>query len=353
MISFTGSTEAGVRVGEAAAQTVTRVCLELGGKSANIVLSDADLEKAARWNIERGFFNTGQSCHSPSRLLVHESHVEGILPFLVDEIGRIRVGDPRDPGTTQGPLVNAAQFEWLAEPHPDRSGRGCPDGLWWAGRIKGFDSGYFSKPTVLADVTPDMTLAEEIFGPVFPVIPYATEDEALGIANDSSFGLGGYVFSADRKNGYEFACGLRAGRISYNGAATNSVTPMGGYKQSGIGRSMGGWAWRNISKSSRSTASKRSPPPCRPSPDRRKLWSSTSWSKSQGSQQSTRSTTRPAASGSTGCSSPSRHTPRTTATSRPPRPGRRPARRARHPVGPEVPRLPDPEPHDRHLPDDR
>ena len=240
MVSFTGSTAAGVKVGEAAAQTVKRVCLELGGKSANIVLTDADLEKAARWNIRRGFSNTGQSCHAPTRMLVHESQVEAILPHVLDEIGRIRLGDPRDPATTMGPLVHAAQFDSVQR-HIEigiaDGGRIVTGGL---GRADGFDRGYFAKPTVFADVTPSMTVAEEeIFGPVLVVIPYADEEEALRIANESIYGLGGYVFSEDRKRGYEFACGLRAGRISFNGANTNSVTPMGGYKQSGIGRSMG------------------------------------------------------------------------------------------------------------------
>jgi aldehyde dehydrogenase (NAD+) len=240
MISFTGSTGAGSRVGEAAANTVKRLCLELGGKSANIVLTDGDLEKAARWNIQRGFSNTGQSCHAPSRLLVHESQVEDILPFLVDEIGRMRVGDPRDPATTHGPIVHAQQYNSIQnhiETGLKEGGRLVAGG---PGRIDGFDRGFFCKPTVLADVSPDMTLArEEIFGPVLVVMPYRTEEEALEIANDSIFGLGGYVFSEDRKRGYEFACGLRAGRITYNGANTNSYTPMGGYKESGVGRSMG------------------------------------------------------------------------------------------------------------------
>jgi aldehyde dehydrogenase (NAD+) len=240
MISFTGSTTAGARVGESAARTVKRTCLELGGKSANIVLTDGDLEKAARWNIQRGFSNTGQSCHAPSRLLVHESQAEDILPFLVDEIEQMRVGDPRDPATTHGPLIHAAQFDSVQDHIRvglDEGGRLVTGG---AGRMEQFDRGFFCKPTVIADVTPDMTLAaEEIFGPVLVVMPYATEAEALDIANDSIFGLGGYVFSADRQRGLDFARGLRAGRISYNGGATNSLTPMGGYKQSGIGRSMG------------------------------------------------------------------------------------------------------------------
>ncbi len=240
MVSFTGSTTAGIKVGEAAAETVKRVCLELGGKSANIVLRDADLEKAARWNIQRGFSNTGQSCHAPSRMLVHEDQVETVLDHLRNEIGRMRFGDPRDPATTHGPLVHARQFDSVQR-HirigMDEGGRLEAGG---PGRIDGFNRGFFARPSVLSGVTPDMTLArEEIFGPVLVVMPYRTEDEALEIANDSIFGLGGYVFSEDRDKGYAFACGLRAGRVSFNGANTNSMTPMGGYRQSGIGRSMG------------------------------------------------------------------------------------------------------------------
>ena len=240
MVSFTGSTGAGIKVGEAAARSVKRVCLELGGKSANIVLTDANLEKAARWNIQRCFSNSGQSCHAPSRMLVHESQMEAVLPYLADEISRYVIGDPRDPKTTLGPLVNAAQFDSVQQHIKiglDQGGRLVTGGT---GRPDGLNRGYFTRPTVLADVTPEMTLAtDEIFGPVLVVMPYTTEDEALRIANDSIFGLGGYVFSEDRKRGYDFASGLRAGRISFNGANTNSYSPMGGYKQSGIGRSMG------------------------------------------------------------------------------------------------------------------
>ena len=240
MISFTGSTTAGRQVGEAAAQTVKRTCLELGGKSANIVLTDGDLEKAAHFNIQRGFSNSGQSCHAPSRLLVHESQVEDILPFLVDAINLMRVGDPSDPNTTHGPLVHAQQFNSVQRHIEIGLREGARVVTGGLGRIDGFDQGFFCKPTVLADVTPDMTLAkEEIFGPVLVVMPYRTEEQALEIANDSIFGLGGYVFSEDRKRGYEFASGLRAGRICYNGSSPNQTTPMGGYKESGIGRSMG------------------------------------------------------------------------------------------------------------------
>src|SRR4051794_33552940 len=194
MISFTGSTSAGIKVGEAAAQTVKRVCLELGGKSANIVLRDANLEKAARWNVQRGFSNTGQSCHAPSRMLVHESQMEETLEYLKDEIARIRIGDPRDPATTMGPLVHAQQFASVQRHIQigiEEGGRLVVGGL---GRPEGFDRGFFCKPTVIAEVAPDMTLArEEIFGPVLVVTPYASEEQALEIANDSIYGLGGYV----------------------------------------------------------------------------------------------------------------------------------------------------------------
>jgi len=240
MISFTGSTKAGVKVSEAAARTVKRVSLELGGKSANIVLKDADLERAARWNIQRCFFNSGQSCHAPSRMLVHESQMDSVIPYLVDEVRKYKLGDPRNPETTMGPVVNQAQFESIQRYIQIGIDEGARVACGGVGRPSGFDEGYFTRPTVFVDVAPGMTVArEEIFGPVLTVIPYSTEEQALQVANDSPYGLGGYVFSRDRKRGYEFASGLRAGRVCFNGAPTNSLTPMGGYKQSGIGRSMG------------------------------------------------------------------------------------------------------------------
>jgi aldehyde dehydrogenase (NAD+) len=240
MVSFTGSTGAGSQVGQAAARTIKRVCLELGGKSANIVLRDADLEKAARFNIQRCFFNTGQSCHAPSRMLVHESQVEQVIPYLIDEVSKFRLGDPRDPQTTMGPIVSRAQFDSIQrhiQSGLDEGARLVTGGL---GRPADKDRGFFTQPSVFVGVTPEMTIArEEIFGPVLAVLSYACEEQALEIANDSPYGLGGYVFSGNHERGYAFASGLRAGRISFNGAETNSLTPMGGYKQSGIGRSMG------------------------------------------------------------------------------------------------------------------
>ncbi|GAA5192234.1 aldehyde dehydrogenase family protein [Arthrobacter gyeryongensis] len=240
MISFTGSTAAGKLVGAAAAGTVKKVSLELGGKSANIVLPDADLEQAARWNIQRCFFNAGQSCHAPSRMLVHENQMERVVPFLIDEARQFRLGDPLESSTTMGPVVSAEQYKSirdLIKTGLDEGARLVTGGLE---RPANLDRGYFVQPTVFSDVTPEMTIArEEIFGPVLAVIPYRDEDEALRIANDSPYGLGGYVFGGPRTNPHRVVNRLRAGRISYNGAPTDSYTPMGGYKQSGIGRSMG------------------------------------------------------------------------------------------------------------------
>ncbi|MEU4895112.1 aldehyde dehydrogenase family protein [Streptomyces sp. NPDC044780] len=240
MISFTGSTDAGKQVGAAAADTVKRVCLELGGKSANIVLPDADLERAARWNIQRCFFNAGQSCHAPSRMLVHESQMEQVVPFLVDEAQRFRLGDPLDSSTTMGPVVSAAQFTSIRELIQSGIDEGAHLATGGVERPDGLDQGHFVRPTVFTGVTPEMRIArEEVFGPVLAVLPYRAEDEALRIANDSVYGLGGFVFGGDRTKARRVVNGLRAGRISYNGAPTDSYTPMGGYKQSGIGRSMG------------------------------------------------------------------------------------------------------------------
>jgi aldehyde dehydrogenase (NAD+) len=240
VVSFTGSTKAGILVAEAAAPSVKRVCLELGGKSANIVLSDADLEAAARWNVTRGLSNTGQSCHSPTRILVQAEQVEEVLHLLQAEVQKVRVGDPQHLATTMGPVVNKSQFERIQKYIQigiDEGARVVCGGL---GRPEGLERGYFVKPTVFADVKPTMTIArEEIFGPVLAVIPYSTEAEAIEIANGTPYGLGGYVFTSDRERGLAIGAQMRAGRIFYNGAPSNPVAPMGGYKQSGNGREMG------------------------------------------------------------------------------------------------------------------
>lgn len=240
MVSFTGSTRAGVMVAQAAAGTVKRVCQELGGKSANIILADADLAAAARFNISRGFSNSGQSCHSPTRMLVAEAQLDQFLALVQEEAAKVRVGDPQDTATSIGPVVNRAQFDRIQgfiKTGIEEGARVVCGGL---GRPDGLDRGYFIRPTVFADVRPDMTIAqEEIFGPVLAVLTYRNVDEAVEIANDTCYGLGGYIFSADPQKARHIAEKIRTGRIFFNGAASNNVAPMGGYKQSGNGREMG------------------------------------------------------------------------------------------------------------------
>ena len=239
-VSFTGSTRAGILVAEAAAATVKRVCQELGGKSANIILPDADLAAAARWHIARGFSNSGQSCHSPTRILVHEEQVDELTALLKEEAAKVRVGNPRDPGTTLGPVVNKAQFERIQRYIQIGLDEGARLVCGGPGRPDGLESGYFIRPTVFANVKPSMTIAkEEIFGPVLVVMTYSTEAQAVEIANATPYGLGGYVFSADRRKAQAIGAQMRAGRIFLNGAPSNYVAPMGGYKQSGNGREMG------------------------------------------------------------------------------------------------------------------
>ena len=176
----------------------------------------------------------------PAACLCMKSQMDSVVPFLVDEVSKFKIGDPRDPKTTMGPIANPSQFESIQRYIQIGIDEGARMVCGGTGRPEGFNRGFFTKPTVFIDVTPEMTIArEEIFGPVLAVMPYSTEAEALEIANGLPFGLGGYVFSNDRKKSYEFASGLRAGRVAFNGAATNSVSPMGGYRQSGIGREMG------------------------------------------------------------------------------------------------------------------
>jgi aldehyde dehydrogenase (NAD+) len=240
LVSFTGSTRAGVQVAQAAAASVKRVCQELGGKSANIVLPDADLRQAAQWNIARCFSNSGQSCHAPSRMLVHEDQLDQAIDLLCEEVKKIKVGDPEDASTTLGPVVNKAQFDRVQmyiQKGVDEGARLVCGGL---GRPPELTSGYFVKPTVFADVKPEMTIAkEEIFGPVLAVMPYRSIEQALEIANGTRYGLGAYVFTSDRKTGHEVGSRMRAGRVFLNGVASNPAAPMGGYKQSGNGREMG------------------------------------------------------------------------------------------------------------------
>ena len=216
------------------------MCLELGGKSANIVLPDADLEKAARWNIQRGFFNAGNPATPPPACWCTKANWSRWCHSSSTRQAASALGDPLESSTTMGPVVSAAQFKSirdLIQSGLDEGARLVTGGL---GQPEGLNHGYFVQPTVFADVTPEMTIArEEVFGPVLAVMPYRDENDALRIANDSPYGLGGFVFGGQEASARRVVNGLRTGRVSYNGAATDSYSPMGGYKQSGIGRSMG------------------------------------------------------------------------------------------------------------------
>jgi len=240
VVSFTGSTRAGGLVAAAAAPSIKRVTQELGGKSANIVLPDADHRVAAEYNVTRGFSNSGQSCHSPTRLLVERSRLEETLGYMTAAVARMCVGDPNDPATTHGPVVNRAQYDSIQgyiQSAIDEGARLVCGGL---GRPEGVDHGYYVQPTIFADVTPEMTIArEEIFGMVTAVMTYRTVDEALDIANDSPYGLGAYVFGSDGDAVLDVARRMRAGRVFLNGAPADTAAPMGGYRKSGNGREMG------------------------------------------------------------------------------------------------------------------
>jgi aldehyde dehydrogenase (NAD+) len=239
MVSFTGSARAGVLVAKAAAPSVKRVVQELGGKSANIILTDADLEKAVTGGVLRTFWHPGQSCQAPTRMLVHGSQKEAAAAIARRTAESVKVGDPLDPATVMGPLVSKAQFDkvqGLIERGIHERATLVTGGT---GRPQGFNRGYFVRPTVFTDVTSDMTIAkEEIFGPVLSMMTYETEDEAIAIANSTTYGLAGYV-QGDLERARRIASKMRAGRVYLNGAPMDPSVPFGGYKQSGNGREHG------------------------------------------------------------------------------------------------------------------
>jgi len=240
MVSFTGSTRAGVAVAQNAATTVKRVAQELGGKSANILLDDADFEKAVREGAEECFDNTGQSCNAPTRMLVPRDRMDEAAAIAAGVANAIRVGEPRDEGIEVGPLVSAQQWQKVQDLIQKGIDEGATLAAGGTGRPEGLAKGYYAKPTVFADVSNDMTIArEEVFGPVLSIIPYDTEDEAVEIANDTPYGLSGYVSSGSLERARRVAARLRTGMVHINGASLDAMAPFGGYKQSGNGREWG------------------------------------------------------------------------------------------------------------------
>jgi aldehyde dehydrogenase (NAD+) len=240
MVSFTGSTRAGVAVAQNAAPSVKRVAQELGGKSANILLDDADFDKAVRGGAEECFDNTGQSCNAPTRMLVPRDRMEEAAAIAAEVANSIRVGDPRGEGIEVGPLVSQQQWTKVQALIQKGIDEGATLAAGGTGRPEGLDKGWYARPTVFADVSNDMTIArEEIFGPVLSIIPYDDEDEAVEIANDTPYGLSGYVSSGSLDRARRIAARLQTGMVHINGAHLDSMAPFGGYKQSGNGREWG------------------------------------------------------------------------------------------------------------------
>jgi len=240
MMSFTGSTRAGVLVAQNAAPTVKRVAQELGGKSANIVLDDADFDKAVKSGAGDVFENTGQSCDAPSRMLVPADRMEEAAALAASVAEATVVGDPRDENTEVGPLVSDTQWGKVQGLIQQGIDEGATLAAGGTGKPDGIDKGYFVRPTVFANVSNDMTIArEEIFGPVLSIIPYQNEDDAVRIANDTPYGLSGYVSSSDLDRARKIAARMRTGMVHINGAYLDSAAPFGGYKQSGNGREWG------------------------------------------------------------------------------------------------------------------
>jgi aldehyde dehydrogenase (NAD+) len=240
MMSFTGSTRAGALVAKAAADSIKRVAQELGGKSANIILESAPLEKAVVSGVRSMFSNSGQSCNAPSRMLVPAGRYEEAVAIAAATAEKTKVGDPLAEGTHIGPVISETQFNKIQGLIEQGIAEGATVAAGGPGKPEGLETGYYVKPTVFRDVHNDMTIArEEIFGPVLCMIPYSTLDEAVRIANDSEYGLSGYVFGATPDEAMAVARRLRTGMVHLNGAPTDILAPFGGYKHSGNGREWG------------------------------------------------------------------------------------------------------------------
>jgi aldehyde dehydrogenase (NAD+) len=240
MVSFTGSTRAGVQVAINAAPSVKRVTQELGGKSPNIILDDADFQTAVTGGVTGCFTNSGQSCNAPTRMLVPAARQAEAIAIAKTAAEKMRVGDPFQDGVKLGPVVSDVQFNKIQELIQKGIDEGATLVTGGVGRPDDLGTGFYVKPTVFADVKNSMTIArEEIFGPVLAILPYQTEEEAIAIANDTPYGLSGYVSSGDLDHARRVASRLRAGNVHLNGAQLAFDAPFGGYKQSGNGREWG------------------------------------------------------------------------------------------------------------------
>ena len=240
MVSFTGSTRAGILVAKGAADTVKRVTQELGGKSANIILPGADLTKAVTVGVRSIMGNSGQSCNAPTRMMVHSDVHDQALAIAKAAAEAVKVGDPTAEGVTMGPVVSEVQFNKIQGLIQKGIDEGATLVTGGTGRPEGLNRGYYVRPTVFGNVRNDMTIArEEIFGPVLSILPYADVDQAIAMANDTVYGLSGYVFGATIEDARAVAARLRSGNVHLNGAQADFTAPFGGYKQSGNGREWG------------------------------------------------------------------------------------------------------------------
>ena len=242
LVSITGSTRAGAAVATAAAPTIKRVAQELGGKSANLILPDADFSRAVKGGVRLAMFNSGQACNGPTRMLIPRQHQQEIEDIVVKAVGGIVVGDPKDDKTYMGPISNRAQYERVIAFIQRAIDEGARLLIGGPERPTGLDKGFYVKPTVFTDVRNDMlTAREEAFGPVLALIPYESEDEAIAIANDNPYGLSSYVQSGDLEHAKRVGRRIRAGHVELNGARWDQGAPFGGYRRSGNGREHGVW----------------------------------------------------------------------------------------------------------------
>ena len=246
MVSFTGSTRAGVEVAKNAAPTVKRVHQELGGKSPNIILDDANMEKAIPSGVKQVMMNTGQSCNAPTRMLAPRSRMDEVIKLAKETAESTTVGEPT--GNAQmGPLVSEAQWKKVQDLIQKGIDEGAELVTGGTGKPEGLEKGYYCKPTVFANVSNDMTIArEEIFGPVLSILPYDSLDDAIEIGNDTEYGLSGYVQGTDMEQVRQTARRIKAGQIVVNGAQLDLTAPFGGYKMSGNGREWGDHAFNEF-----------------------------------------------------------------------------------------------------------